>query len=80
MKRRYRGRPRDLAHPVTSESDFHQMLDLLVKLDRTLLEHSMTMYKVSPSDRLAMREQNRRLHDAVRGYLPRLASTADSLR
>jgi hypothetical protein len=48
------------------------MLDVLLALDRMLVEVSMRLYKVPHNDRAAMRKQNRRLHSAVREHLPRL--------
>jgi hypothetical protein len=51
--------------------DLNQELDALLTLDRRVLEFSMRIYKVSRRDRLMIRKQNRRLHDAVRQHLPR---------
>lgn len=53
------------------ESDAHTMLELLLALDRALVELSMHMYNLPVGDRFVMREQNQRLHDAVREHLPR---------
>ncbi|MBZ5721419.1 MAG: hypothetical protein LAO03_13655 [Acidobacteriia bacterium] len=61
-----------------NERDLNQVMDILLTLDRTVLEFSMRIYNVSRRDRFIMREQNQRLHDAVRDYLPRLAVAARS--
>jgi hypothetical protein len=64
---------RELRNQATSESDPNRMLDILLALDRMVVELSMRVYKVPRRHRFIMREQNRRLHDAVREHLPRLA-------
>ena len=63
----------DLGNQAASERDPRQMLDILLALDRMVVELSMRVYKVPRRHRFIMREQNRRLHDAVREQLPRLA-------
>ena len=55
-------------------TDAEQMLDLLLALDRMLVEVSMRLYNVPRRDRRTMRKQNRRLHAAVKQHLPRLLS------
>ena len=62
--------------PATSihASDLDNLLDILLALDRSVVELSMHVYNVAPGQQLAMREQNRRLHDAVRRRLPRSLS------
>jgi hypothetical protein len=52
------------------------MMDVLLALDRMLVEVSMRIYNVPRRDRSTMRKQNRRLHDAVREHLPRLLKPA----
>jgi hypothetical protein len=52
------------------------MLDVLLALDRMLVEVSMSLYDVPDSDRPTMRKHNRRLHNAVRQHMPRLLKTA----
>ena len=56
------------------QSDLNRELDALLMLDRTVVEFSMRIYKVSRRDRFIIRKQNRRLHDAVRQRLPRAAA------
>ncbi len=63
---------RGLESPATSESDPKTMLEILLALDRAVVEVSMHLYNLPPRDRFVMREQNQRLHEAVREHLPRL--------
>jgi len=49
-----------------------QMMDVLLALDRMLVEVSMRLYKLPRHEQLAMRKQNRHLHKTVRQHLPRL--------
>ncbi len=55
-------------------TDLDNLLDILLALDRSVVELSMQIYNIPASHQLAMREQNRRLHDAVRKRLPRSVS------
>ncbi len=66
-------RPR---HPVPSHRDPNQMLDVLLALDRMLVEVSMQIYNVPSHDRFTLRKQNRHLHATVREHLPRLLKPA----
>lgn len=52
-------------------TDLDKLLNALRALDRAVVEISMSVYKVPRSDRAAMLEQHRRLHDMVREGLPR---------
>lgn len=47
-------------------------LDLLLALDRMVVEASMQLFNINPRDRLRMRRQNRRLHAVVRQEFPGL--------
>jgi hypothetical protein len=47
-------------------------IDLLLALDRMVVEVSMQLYNVDQGDRSRMRRQNRRLHAAVRRQFPRI--------
>ncbi|HEV3511787.1 MAG TPA: hypothetical protein VGS05_08805 [Candidatus Sulfotelmatobacter sp.] len=49
-----------------------QMLDVLLALDRMVVEVSMHLYDVKRCERSTIRRNNRRLHAAVRKQLPRL--------
>jgi hypothetical protein len=62
---------RELAIRRVNSND--QTLDILLALDRSMVEFSMGLYNVPRRDRALMREQNRRLHRALRNRLPRLA-------
>ena len=63
---------RKLHNQLLSQRHPNEMLDVLLALDRMLVEVSMRIYKVPRHDRFTMRKQNRRLHAAVRQQLPRL--------
>ena len=69
---------RKLRNQVLRQRDASEMLDVLLALDRMLVEVSMGLYKVPRRDRFTMRKQNRRLHDAVRQHLPRLLNPSAS--
>ncbi len=58
---------------ISHRGDPNGMLDILLALDRSIVEFSMGLYNVPRRDRALMREQNRRLHRALRNRLPRLA-------
>jgi hypothetical protein len=62
-----------LRNPVTSHSDPNKLRDILLALDRGLMEYSMRLYNIPRRDRSILRAQTRRLHDAVRsnGLVPR---------
>ena len=69
-----KGRRRKLPAPSPNGNDLDNLLDILLALDRSVVELSMHVYNLAPGQQLAMREQNRRLHDAVRRRLPRSLS------
>jgi hypothetical protein len=69
---------RKLRNQVLSQRDASEMLDVLLTLDRMLVEVSMRLYNIPRRDRFTMRAQNRRLHDAVRQHLPRLLKPSRS--
>lgn len=52
--------------PAVGDRERDEMLDMLLAYDRGVVEFSMGLYNVGGRDRDAIREQNRRLHDAVR--------------
>ncbi len=52
------------------QRDRENMVDVLLALDRMLVEVSMRLYNLPHNDRATMRKQNRRLHNAVREHLP----------
>ena len=59
---------------AVSASELDQLLELLLKLDRTVIELSMQLYNVPQRHQIAMREQNRHLHNAVKEGLPAVLS------
>jgi hypothetical protein len=63
-------------HPSISrnqpEIDPRRMLEVLLALDRMVVEVSMHLYNVERQERSKIRHSNRRLHAAVRKQLPRL--------
>ena len=61
---------RELQNQVAGASDPNTMLEMLLALDRAVVEVSMHIYNLSPRDRFVMREQNQRLHEAVRKDYP----------
>lgn len=65
-------------NPVPSTGDLKQVLELLFAFDRSVLEFSMSLYDVPSSDQDIMREQNRRLHHALRERLPRILEPSQS--
>jgi hypothetical protein len=72
MTQQDRRKLRALHERVAGESDLNRLLDIILALDRMVVELSMRAYNLPRRERFTMREQNRRLHDAVRERLPRL--------
>lgn len=68
------------APKILRRGNANEMLDVLLALDRMLVEVSMRLYNVPGSDRSTVRKQNRRLHAAVRQHLPRLLKPSTSQR
>jgi hypothetical protein len=69
LNRSKRRESRDL---LTHRGDPEKMLDILLACDRSMVEFSMGLYNVPRRDRALLREQNRRLHRALRNRLPGL--------
>ncbi len=68
-------------HRTFRKSNRHQkdpaeMLEILLALDRSIVEVSMQLYNVDQNDRRTMRVQNGRLHDAFRTQFPRFLKAA----
>jgi hypothetical protein len=76
MTRQNERKWREWHRRAIAASDPGEMLDMLLALDRMVVELSLRVYKVSRRERSLMREQNRRLHRAVRKHLPRLLETS----
>lgn len=66
MSQQDKRRWRELCSQVASESDPVKLLNMFLELDRIVVEQSMRLYKVPRGQRFVVREQNRRLHNALR--------------
>lgn len=66
MSQQDRNRWRRLCGQVASETDPLKLLNMFLELDRMVVEKSMRLYKLPRRQRFVVREQNRRLHDAIR--------------
>ena len=73
-------RCRNLSRSRVLENDPSQALEILLALDRAVVEVSMQLYNVNERDRSEMRSQNQRLHSAARNHLPRLLKRARKKR
>lgn len=67
-----RRRNHENSHRTIYDGSTHLPIEVLLTLDRMVVEVSMQLYNVSHRDRSRMRRQNRRLHAAVRENFPRL--------
>src|SRR5438477_6784127 len=76
MRRQLRRKPRESRDELTSTRDANHMLIRLLALDRALVALSMGIYSIPRRQRFMMREQNRRLHHAIREHLPRFVELA----
>jgi hypothetical protein len=63
---------------ILPENVSNPPVDMLLALDRMVVEVSMQLYNLNRRERSRMRRQNRRLHAAVREHLPRLPQRAKS--
>jgi hypothetical protein len=57
---------RRTSRTVISESDPKKLLEILLALDRHVIELSMRLYNVPRGERFTMRAECRRVHDALR--------------
>lgn len=62
--------------PAKPAVDPSRMLDVLLALDRMVVEVSMHLYDVKHKDRSTIRHNNRRLHAAVRKQFPQIIKRA----
>jgi hypothetical protein len=65
-------------HHVVSQRDLNKALDILLALDRMVVELSMRVYNIPRRNRFIMRQENQHLHDAVRKHLPRFVKPSRS--
>jgi hypothetical protein len=79
MTKQNRSRRRKPHNHIMRRDDLNAMLDILLAFDRSVVEFSMHLYNVPRHDRVTLREQNRRVHLALRERLPRLLGLAQSL-
>jgi hypothetical protein len=79
MTKQSRSRRRKPYNHIMRRDDLNTMLDILLAFDRSVVEFSMHLYNVPRRDRVALREQNRRVHHALRERLPRLLGPSQSL-
>src|ERR1022692_580916 len=61
---------RKLQNQIRTQRDPKQILDVLLTLDRMLVEVSMRPYNLPQHERFSVPAQNRRLHAAVKQHLP----------
>ena len=66
MKQRDQKKRRKVVNKASSQNDRSNLLDVLLALDRTVVETSMRKYEVPQSERAAIRAQQRHLHNAIR--------------
>jgi hypothetical protein len=69
MKRHDRRKWRALRNRAVRETDPKRALDMFFALDRKIVELSMSVYNIPRPERFKMREQNRRLHQAVKEHV-----------
>jgi hypothetical protein len=63
---------RKASTPTLHRAELEKLLEILSACDRGVVEFSMGLYNVPRSDRVTLRRQNRRLHRALKSYLPQL--------
>ena len=79
MNKRNTLKARTPGEKVLHRVELQKMLDILSACDRGVVEFSMGLYNVPRRDRVLMRQQNRRLHRALRKCLPQLLRPPQSL-
>jgi len=62
---------RKLRDRLSGESDPNTLVEILLALDRIVVELAMRTHNLPRRTRVIMREENRRLHDMLREHLPR---------
>jgi hypothetical protein len=68
MSQQKKRKLRELCDLAASETDPVRLLNMFLELDRMVVERSMRLYKIPHRQRFLVREQNRRLHDAIRSH------------
>ena len=69
---------RKVSGPALHKAELEKLLEILSACDRGVVEFSMGLYNVPRRDRVMMRRQNRRLHRALKSYLPQLLQPQQS--
>jgi len=69
---------RKASTPMLHRVELEKLLEILSACDRGVVEFSMGLYNVPRSDRAIVRRQNRRLHRALKSYLPQLLQPQQS--
>jgi len=69
---------RKVPTPIPHGTELDKLLEILSACDRGVVEFSMGLYNVPRRDRAKMRRQNRRLHRALKSYLPQLLQPQQS--
>ena len=64
--------------PRRHRTELEKLLEVLSACDRGVVEFSMGLYNVPHRDQAAMRRHNRRLHRALKSYLPQLLQPQQS--
>jgi hypothetical protein len=72
MKKPHRPKGRQLRKEGPHKIELNRLLEVLSAFDRGVVEFSMGLYNVPRRERVAVRQQNRRLHRALKAYAPRL--------
>jgi hypothetical protein len=68
-------------NPMIGKGGLSELLEILLAFDQAVVESSMNLYNVHERDRVVIREQNRRLHAAMRKRpCQPFVSTADIFR
>jgi hypothetical protein len=69
MTRHDQRRCKTVRNRVPRESDPKRALELFFALDQRVVELFTSVYKLPRTERFKLREQNRRLHEAVRDHV-----------
>jgi len=72
MKKPHSPKGRQLPKQYLHKIELATLLEVLSAFDRGVVEFSLGLYNLPRRDRVAVRQQNRRLHRALKAYAPRL--------
>lgn len=71
---------RELCSQVISETNPGKLLNIFLTIDRIVVERSLRIYKVPRRQRVIVREQNRRLHEAIKRHRARRSKRSGNHR